>query len=100
MPLSPFAFQETLALRHLGELRSEAQVTTLQVNVGKRCNQACKHCHVEAGPLRTEVMSLETVEEVLTVVRRFRVPILDITGGALEKAWGRAKQLLMLKNPS
>jgi radical SAM/Cys-rich protein len=61
-----------------------AAVETLQVNVGKLCNQACKHCHVDASPARTEIMTRETVEQVLAALRRFRVPTLDITGGAPE----------------
>ncbi|HEX8852675.1 MAG TPA: arsenosugar biosynthesis radical SAM (seleno)protein ArsS [Pyrinomonadaceae bacterium] len=61
-----------------------AAVETLQVNVGKLCNQACKHCHVDAGPKRTEVMTRETAEQVLAAVARFRVRTLDITGGAPE----------------
>jgi radical SAM/Cys-rich protein len=75
-------FDEKLAAHGL-PLRAAA-VETLQVNVGKLCNQACKHCHVDAGPKRTEVMSRETAEQVLAAVRRFRVPVLDITGGAPE----------------
>jgi radical SAM/Cys-rich protein len=56
----------------------------LQINVGKLCNQACKHCHVDAGPSRTEIMTPETVEQVLTALRRFRIATVDITGGAPE----------------
>ncbi len=59
-------------------------VDTLQVNVGKVCNQACKHCHVDASPKRTESMSPEVVEAVLDALRKFRIPALDITGGAPE----------------
>ena len=60
-------------------------VTTLQVNVGKRCNQACKHCHVDAGPNRTESMSYETAALCVEVLRRFpEITTLDITGGAPE----------------
>ncbi|MGE3169593.1 MAG: arsenosugar biosynthesis radical SAM (seleno)protein ArsS [Pyrinomonadaceae bacterium] len=65
------------------QLRSNA-IDILQVNVGKLCNQACKHCHVDASPKRTEIMSRETVDEVLRVLREFRIPKLDITGGAPE----------------
>lgn len=61
-----------------------ARVETLQVNVGKLCNQACKHCHVDASPARTEIMTRETAEQVLHVVRRFQIKTLDITGGAPE----------------
>ncbi|HZT43311.1 MAG TPA: arsenosugar biosynthesis radical SAM (seleno)protein ArsS [Chthonomonadaceae bacterium] len=77
------SFAETLAVQGLGELRAE-KITTLQVNVGKLCNQACKHCHVDAGPHRTEIMTRETIEQALAVVRRFHVPVVDITGGAPE----------------
>jgi radical SAM/Cys-rich protein len=65
----------TLARRH---------VTTLQVNVGYRCNQSCVHCHVGAGPHRTEQMGLEIIDLVLAVLIRRRIPTLDITGGAPE----------------
>src|SRR4029453_17868140 len=64
-------------------LRS-AQVETLQVNVGKLCNQACKHCHVDASPVRTEIMERKTPEQVIAAVNKFRIPTLDITGGAPE----------------
>jgi len=60
-------------------------VTTLQVNVGKRCNQACGHCHVEAGPSRTEEMTRETAALVIEALRRHPgITTLDITGGAPE----------------
>lgn len=65
------------------ELRAIA-VETLQVNVGKLCNQACRHCHVDASPTRTEIMRRETVEQVLAAVDKFRISTLDITGGAPE----------------
>ena len=57
---------------------------TLQVNLGYRCNQTCVHCHVDAGPKRTEMMSRETVDEVITYLRASGIPTLDITGGAPE----------------
>ena len=57
---------------------------TLQVNVGYRCNQACHHCHVNASPDRKEMMSLETVELVLRVLRERSIGTLDVTGGAPE----------------
>ena len=59
-------------------------VETLQVNVGKLCNQACKHCHVDASPKRTEIMSRETGEQIVAAMRRFRFSTIDITGGAPE----------------
>jgi radical SAM/Cys-rich protein len=81
-PRAPAAFDEKLAERGL-ELRAGG-VEVLQVNVGKLCNQACKHCHVDASPRRTEVMTGEVAERVLAAVRRFRFPAVDITGGAPE----------------
>src|SRR5690349_17859238 len=59
-------------------------VETLQVNVGYRCNQSCVHCHVNAGPTRSEAMSREVIEDVLDYLRRARIATLDITGGAPE----------------
>src|ERR1051325_2324196 len=79
---SAVAFDAKLA-EHRIELRA-ASVDTLQVNVGKLCNQACRHCHVDASPRRTEIMSEEVAEQVLSAVRRFRFPVVDITGGAPE----------------
>ena len=76
------SFDEKLESHGL-ELRA-LSVETLQVNVGKLCNQACKHCHVDAGPRRTEIMSPETVEQVIAALRKFRIRTLDITGGAPE----------------
>lgn len=57
---------------------------TLQVNVGYRCNQSCVHCHVNAGPGRTEAMDAATVDLVLDVLKRRQILTLDITGGAPE----------------
>lgn len=59
-------------------------LTTVQVNVGYRCNQSCLHCHVNAGPRRKEEMSRETVDVILDYLRHSRARILDITGGAPE----------------
>lgn len=61
-----------------------AALTTLQVNLGYRCNQACAHCHVDAGPKRTESMDRATAELVVAFMRRQRVQTLDLTGGAPE----------------
>lgn len=79
---APAAFGQKLA-EHGLTLRAGA-VETLQINVGKLCNQACKHCHVDASPRRTEVMTAEVAEQVLDAVRRFRFNVIDITGGAPE----------------
>jgi radical SAM/Cys-rich protein len=60
------------------------RLETLQVNLGYRCNQSCVHCHVNAGPTRTEQMDSETVESVLDFLSASRIAVLDITGGAPE----------------
>ena len=61
--------------------------TTLQVNVGKRCNQACHHCHVDAGPKRTEVMTDAVAERIVTLLERHpSIALVDVTGGAPELA--------------
>jgi radical SAM/Cys-rich protein len=60
------------------------RLDTLQVNLGYRCNQSCLHCHVNAGPQRTEMMSRETVADVLAFLEVSGVRQLDLTGGAPE----------------
>ena len=57
---------------------------TLQVNLGYKCNQTCVHCHVNAGPTRTEMMDRETIEQVLAFLAASRLKTLDVTGGAPE----------------
>jgi len=61
-----------------------ARIDTLQANLGYRCNQSCTHCHVAAGPHRTEEMSWETMELLLRYLKLHRVATLDLTGGAPE----------------
>jgi radical SAM/Cys-rich protein len=60
------------------------KLDTLQINVGYRCNQQCFHCHVNAGPNRTEEMSSAVADTVLAFLKRRRIATLDITGGAPE----------------
>jgi len=60
------------------------KLETLQVNLGYKCNQTCVHCHVNAGPTRTEMMSRETVSEVIAYIKVSGIKTLDITGGAPE----------------
>jgi radical SAM/Cys-rich protein len=74
--------------RHLGRaglapLRSTG-IEIFQINVGKLCNQTCAHCHVDAGPTRTERMSQRTAERCMEVLARTSIPKVDITGGAPE----------------
>jgi radical SAM/Cys-rich protein len=63
---------------------SRKALETLQVNLGYKCNQSCVHCHVNAGPNRTEMMSQETVQLILAVLQARQVQTLDLTGGAPE----------------
>lgn len=80
LPHAAVAFSEMLG----GVGLRAGKIDTLQINVGKLCNQACKHCHVDASPTRTEIMSLDVVEACLKVLRDADIPTLDITGGAPE----------------
>ena len=59
-------------------------ISVLQVNVGKMCNQVCKHCHVDAGPDRTEIMTRETMQECLNALAQSDIATVDLTGGAPE----------------
>jgi radical SAM/Cys-rich protein len=62
-----------------------AETTTLQINVGKLCNQACHHCHVDAGPKRTEIMPAEIARRVMQILANSdSIVTVDITGGAPE----------------
>ena len=67
----------------LHPLRSTG-MTVLQINVGKLCNQTCRHCHVDAGPDRIESMSRETAELCIQALAETDIPSVDITGGAPE----------------
>ncbi len=78
----PF-FDDVLRAHGRAPLAAE-RVDVLQVNVGKLCNQVCAHCHVDAGPDRREVMTRETAEQCLELLRRHDIPVLDVTGGAPE----------------
>ena len=78
------SFERALESHGLPRLE-RGRVTTLQINVGKRCNQACHHCHVEAGPLRTEVMEERTARRLVELAAESEViDTVDITGGAPE----------------
>jgi radical SAM/Cys-rich protein len=59
-------------------------LSTLQVNVGYKCNQSCLHCHVNAGPQRTEMMDADTIDLVVDVLKARDIETLDVTGGAPE----------------
>ena len=76
-------FEQALAASGLLPLCATG-IQVLQVNVGKLCNQTCRHCHVDAGPERREVMSRTTMQLCLDVLAKTNIPTLDITGGAPE----------------
>lgn len=78
--IKPFA--QALEERDLALLRDHAHV--LQVNVGLLCDLACKHCHLDAGPHRLEVMQKETMQQVIDFAARGKFQVIDITGGAPE----------------
>ncbi len=79
-------FVQKLREHDLHPLRAQS-VTTLQLNVGKLCNQACRHCHVDAGPHQTAAdvnLTEETVEHVIRILADGAVGTIDLTGGAPE----------------
>ena len=59
-------------------------LTTIQANLGYKCNQSCLHCHVNAGPNRTEMMDRQTIEDLLQLIQNPSITTLDVTGGAPE----------------
>src|SRR5437870_5407798 len=75
-------FEEKLAAHRLVLRRTKLH--TLQINVGRKCNQSCRHCHVDAGPWRTEMMNETTAGRVGEWIQKHRPPVVDITGGAPE----------------
>ncbi len=76
-------FEQSLADAGCGGLQSK-DMEVRQVNVGKLCNQTCRHCHVDAGPDQREVMNWDTTLSCLRVLAENDIPTLDITGGAPE----------------
>jgi radical SAM/Cys-rich protein len=77
------AFSTTLMSLGQWPIRSTG-IETLQINLGKLCNQTCNHCHVDAGPDRKEIMTMETLTHCLKVLEEANIPTLDLTGGAPE----------------
>ncbi|MDY7006248.1 MAG: arsenosugar biosynthesis radical SAM protein ArsS [Cyanobacteriota bacterium] len=78
----------------LGRTLTKKKITVLQINLGKRCNLACTHCHVEASPKRTEELSPEICEQLIELINRFpQIQTVDLTGGAPEMNYG-FKQLV------
>ena len=60
------------------------KIEIFQINVGYMCNQVCKHCHVDAGPDRKEIMSREHLQSCLDILKKHQIPTVDLTGGAPE----------------
>jgi len=82
---APSRFAQRLDEDGLGPLRAAPVVETLQLNLGKLCNQACRHCHVDAGPKRTELMDEQTAARCMELLENSPdVHTVDITGGAPE----------------
>ncbi len=76
------SFEQILANNGLKLTREKT--STLQINMGLLCNQTCRHCHLNAGPDREEIMSAETIEQVVTYARKGQFESVDITGGSPE----------------
>ncbi len=76
-------FQQNMKTADLFPLKP-TQLEIFQVNLGYMCNQVCKHCHVDAGPDRKEIMTRETMQECLRALATSSVPTVDMTGGAPE----------------
>jgi len=77
------AFTQKLREAHLFPLKSR-QLEVFQVNIGKMCNQVCRHCHVDAGPDRKEIMTRETMQYCLDALAQTTIRTVDLTGGAPE----------------
>ncbi len=82
IPQTGPVFDETLAA--LGIELKHAQPNELQINLGKLCNLACHHCHVDAGPKRTEIMTWATMQKILRWAKQANIQKVDLTGGAPE----------------
>jgi radical SAM/Cys-rich protein len=82
MPLTPFS-------RKLSSPLTKREITVLQINLGRKCNLACSHCHVEASPYRTEELSPEICQQIIDIIERFpQIQTVDLTGGAPEMNYG------------
>src|SRR5215213_7489791 len=82
------SFESALGAAGLRPLTATG-IDVLQLNVGRKCNQTCRHCHVDAGPDRTEMMPDAVVDRCLEIIETTDIPTVDITGGApeLHRRW-------------
>lgn len=82
LTVTPFA-------QKLSQPLTKTPITTLQINLGKKCNLACNHCHVEASPKRTEELTLEICSQLVQLIQNFpQIQTVDLTGGAPEIHYG------------
>ena len=95
--------------KKIGVPLQKSQISVLQINLGKRCNLSCTHCHVQASPKRTEELSPEICGQLIELIHRFpQIKIVDLTGGApemnygfkplVEAAWETGKQVIVRSN--
>ena len=83
-PITITPFEQTL-----GSPLAKSTISVLQINLGRRCNLSCSHCHVEAGPHRTEELSSSVCQQLIDVINRFdQIKTVDLTGGAPEMNYG------------
>lgn len=83
-PQTVLSFEETV-----GQPLTKTPISVLQINLGRRCNLSCSHCHVEAGPRRTEELSPDVCEQLIDMIHRFpQIQTVDLTGGAPEMNYG------------
>ncbi|WP_017653056.1 arsenosugar biosynthesis radical SAM (seleno)protein ArsS [Fortiea contorta] len=88
-PLNQVDIQVTPFKHKLSDPLIKKPITVLQINLGKRCNLACTHCHVEASPKRTEELSSEICQQLIELIHKFpQIKIVDLTGGAPEINYG------------
>ena len=76
-------FKDQLKSIGLKELKPDT-LEIFQINLGYMCNQTCKHCHVDAGPDRKEIMTRDTMQQCISVIKEHQFPTVDLTGGAPE----------------
>jgi MoaA/NifB/PqqE/SkfB family radical SAM enzyme len=75
--------------KKLNSTLTKKPISVLQINLGKRCNLACTHCHVEASPKRTEELSPEVCNQLIQLIQQFpQIQVVDRTGGAPEMLYG------------
>ena len=82
--LPPRNPSQSCCSRTMASLWNAGSTSTLQVNVGFTCNLSCRHCHLDAGPMRRELMTAETIGHVTAYAEKVSFENIDLTGGAPE----------------